>query len=76
MGTVGFGESVCVLAVVEQGDTAWTNAMQYAALDHVLRRTVPIPGHYRPAHAPHPQFPGHRDHLWTIPTVGHAEELR
>ena len=38
-------------------------------------RTVPVPGHYRPAHAPHPEFPGHRDHLRTIPSVGNAEEL-
>src|SRR5829696_536619 len=76
VGTVGLGESVCVLAVMEQGDTAWANGMQYAALDHACRRTGPIPGHYRPAHAPHPELLGHRDHLWTIPTVGNAEELR
>src|SRR5829696_1512138 len=76
VGTVGLGESVCVLAVMEQGDTAWANAMQYAALDHACRRTGPIPGHYRPAHAPHPYLLGNRDHLWTIPTVGNAEELR
>src|SRR5919107_4204453 len=54
VGTVGLGECVCVLAVVEQGDTAWADAVQYSALDHARRRTAPIPGHYRPAHAPHP----------------------
>src|SRR5918999_4513642 len=76
VGTVGFGESVRVLAVVEQGDTAWADAVQDAALDHILGRTVPVPGHHRPAHAPHPEFFGHRDHLRTVPTVGHPEEPR
>ena len=35
VGTVGLREGVRVLAVVEQGDTARTDAVQYAALDHI-----------------------------------------
>src|SRR5215210_6735056 len=76
VGTVGLGEGVRVLAVVKQGDTAWTDAMQYTALDHIRWRTVPIPGHYRPAHALHPELSCDGDHLGAIPSVGHAEELR
>ena len=56
VGTVGLRECVSVLAVVKQGDTAWADTMQDPALDNIRRRTVPIPGHYGPAHAPHPEL--------------------
>src|SRR5919107_4026768 len=76
VGTIGLGESVRILTVVQQGDAARTDAVQYAALYDIRRGAVPVPGHHRPAHALHPQIPGHRDYLWAVPPVWHAEEAR
>src|SRR3712207_2968313 len=73
VGTVGLREGVGVLAVVQQRDAAGAKAVQYAALDDVRRRTVPVPRHHRPPYAPEAEFFGGRDDLGTVPAVRDAE---
>src|SRR5215207_10170523 len=64
VGTVGSGEGVGVLAVVQD-----------AVLDHPRRRAVPVPGHDRPSHAPQAQLSGGRHDLRAVPAVGDAEQV-